>query len=388
MPAVEHDGSKRGDTPAKREDHASDPKPDTKPAPKDGDGKQAKSKKSLGDDLDNLGKPKEKAEESPSDDADFDRPETPKGLRDAYKKTKAELDTYRKKATEYEQLVTRTKQETEEALKKDWEPRLAESEKRRSELETELRFLDYARSEDFKAKFHTPWEEGWKTALSEFEGLKVTTSDGQERDFHPSDLHALLGMPNFRAREIANAMFGTAAPDIMRHRAELMKLTGAKEKALQEWKQRGSERDAKLAEERKMTVKRWSDGIDEFSGEYPELFGEKDGDQEGNTLLRNGKTLARLAFLGEGLPDGLTAEQRRDTMLDAQTKIAVRGMAYGRVYRDLKSAEAKIAELEEKLKGYEGSEPGQGSEGRDHGASGGSERTPEDEIDAIKGTHY
>lgn len=355
------------------------------------DGKEKPKRRSLGDDIDNLGNPKDDKKEEPKDeDAEWDRPETPRKLRDAYKKTKGEVELSKKRIGELEQLVAKTKQETEDSLKKDWEPRLAESEKRRSELETELRFLDYSRSEDYKAQFQTPWEEGWKAALSEFEGLKVTAPDGSEREFAPQDLHALINMPNFRAREIANAMFGTAAPDIMRHRAEIMRLTGARDKALNEWKQKGSERDAQIAAQRKETVKRWSDSIETFRGEYPELFGEREADSDGNKLLRDGNSLVRAAFLGEGIPEGLTSDQRREIILDAQSKVGVRAMAYGRAMRDLKKAEARISELEGKLKGYEGSEPEPGGHGGQRGDSGGGgkERSPEDEIDAIPGTRW
>jgi hypothetical protein len=387
----------------------SEPNRDT-PAPKDKPAKPATeqqrqepakdkpAKRSLGEDIEGVLKPKEQpkqgdqkpAQSGEDPDRLFESPETPKRLRETYKATKAELEKTSSRVKELEASVERAKAEASESVRKDYETRLAASEKRRAELDTELRFLDYQRSEDYNSKYHTPLRDAWKETMSAVNGMTITDAEGNEREVAPHDIAALLTMANPAARKAAERMFGTAAPEIMTYRQKLMGLTTAREKALEEWKVKGSERDEQVAKERQEIVKRWESDIDGYREDHPELFGDREGDEGGNQLIRSGLKLARTAFLAEGVPDGLTTTQRREAVLNAQSQLTVRAMAFPRVLRDLKSAEAEIESLRTRLAEYESTElePGNRRQGESESGRGKRDLSPEEQIDALPGVRF
>lgn len=353
----------------------SDEQPPSKPAKAAKDGKR----KSLGDDLDGLfSEAKDSSEASESRQGDeldvdklFDAPTTPKQLREAYKAAKQRADDLEK-----------SQKETSEKVSSEWREKLDVAERRRAELETELRFHNYAKSEDYKANYEKPLKDAWMNTLEQFRGLKMDDGQGGEAEFNPEVMVSLMQMPNFKAREEAQRMFGTAYPEVMEARKSLMALHNARDKALEDWRQKGSEREAQMIEQRKEVVKRWQSDLDEYLDDGGELFGNRDGDDQGNNLLSEGKKLVRVGILGSDVPEGLTSEQRQSFIMEAQTKLAARAVGFGRAIRDLRAAKAKIEALEKRLKEFEGSEPGQGG-GRQTDPAGSSNKTPEDEIDAL-----
>lgn len=375
------------------------PKPSAKPPDKakpTDTGKESENpkapKKSLGDDLDSVLKPKPKTEPKvepkPQDgendpDKVFEHPETPKALRETYKRTKDELSKASARLKELETQVEASRREASETVRSELNPRIAAAERRAAELESELRFANYERSEDFNSRYQTPLREAWESAITQFEGMTITDAHGNEREFAPPDMARLMSLPNAQARKFAQEMFGTAAPEVMAVRAKLMDLTNARSKALEEWKTKGSEREKQIADQRKAVREQWDTSIKEYQNEYPDLFGPADGDSEGNALLDKGLSIVRTAFVGEGLPDGITPAQKHEAVLAAQTLTSIRAMAFPRLLRNFNKAQSEIEELKAKLAEYEGSEPGQGN--RNHGDEGRSSRgrSPEDEIDAL-----
>lgn len=388
------------ETEPKPERTEASPKKEVPEKPKTEPAKEKPTKRSLGEDIDGVLKPKEqpqKQDQKPAQNGDdpdrlFEAPETPRRLRETYKATKAELEKTSFRVKELEESIERARTEASESVRKDYETRLAASEKRRAELDTELRFLDYQRSEDYNSKYHTPLRDAWKETMGAIDGMVITDPEGNERAVQPQDIAALMSMTNVAARKAADRMFGTAAPEIMTYRQKLMGLTTAREKALEEWKVKGSERDEQVQRERKEIVERWESEIEGFRIDHPELYGDRQGDEEGNSLLRAGTKLARTAFLAEGVPDGLTTTQRREHVLAAQSQLTVRAMAFPRVLRDFKAAEAEITKLRKRLAEYESTElePGDRRNGDGGGDAGGRGRelTPEEQIDAIPGVRF
>jgi predicted secreted protein len=198
-----------------------------------------------------------------------------------------------------------------------------------------------------------------------------------------------MTMPTAQARARAAEVFGQiAAADIMRHRAQLIGLTTSRDKALEDWRQKGSEREAamtKSAEERqRQMLNVFVDGIKGFQSDYPELFGEDSADKEGNELLRQGHVITKLAFLADGLPDGLTPEQRQDAIITAQTQVATRAAAYGRERLRVQRLQKENATLRDKLKQYENSEPVPDTPAA-QGQRAEKDLSPEDLIDRLPG---
>lgn len=380
------------DLPGSELDGSPAPKPESKPAPKP-DAKPAKRK--LGEDLDSVvGDPEPEGEKpDPTDgktkgedgDSMFDGPTVPKQLREAYKKTREELEQVRGRAKELETAAERAASEQASKLHKEYKEKLEASERRRSELETEIRYLDYERSQEFEEKYHGPLKQEWKATMDDLEGMVISDGD-KEREVTPQDVARLLTLNNVQARKVCDELFGSAASVVMEHRAKLMSMTNARAKAINEWKEKGSQRDAEVQKQRQAMREKWQSDIEGYQQEYPDMFGRVEGDDAGNRLIDSGMGLARKAFLAEGVKEGLTPEQRREEVLEAQTMVALRAAAYPRVLRDLKSAKAALKALQEKLSEYEGSEPEPGGKrGGDAGGRGGKEQTPEDAIDALPG---
>lgn len=388
------------DQPAKRESQKPEPKPESKPDAKpDGDKAPAQpGKRKLNPDVEAAMKGpdkkdahqdgKAKPDDGKSQSDPFDAPETPKSLREAYKRVREESETRAAKLKELEEKLPTVEKEVAERVRKEYEPRLSASEKRRAELEEEMRFSNYERTEEFNKQYHTPLVEAWKAVGSSIEGIIITDSEGKEREATLQDVVALTGMANPQARAKAHELFGTAAPEIMQHRANILRLTGEKQKAIDTWRQEGSKRDEAMQAQKKASVQRWSSELDGYAKDYPDLYGRRESDPEGNEMLDRGDKLIRLAFLAEGLPDGLTTQQRHEAHLESQVEVSARAKAFPRVVRDLTRAKGEIEALKKRLAEYESSEPGPG--GRDTDRSGGSSgggayKTPEEEIDAMPG---
>ena len=394
IPATGFDG-KHDDPPPKPADRSPEPKPGDRDDPKPGKEDPKPSKRRLPEDIDGLVKPKPKAdsgkkpEDEKVEDSEFEAEAVPKRLRETYRATKENLTKAEQRVRELEETVEKAKKETADSVRTEYEKKLEDIDRRRAELETELRFSNYSKSEEYKEKYHGPLREAWKETLAGIEGMTVEDSEGNTREVNSDDISRLMAMPNAQARKVATEMFGTAASEIMQYRAKLMGLTTARDKALEEWRTKGSEREAQMAKDRQAMVKSWESDIQGYQTDYPELFGKRDGDADGNALIDAGNRLARKAFLAEGIPDGLTPEQRREEVLGAQTMTALRAMAYPRVLRDLNAAKSEIEELKSKLAEYQGTEPEPGGKPSRGGTSGsGKEATPEDAIDSIIGEGY
>lgn len=363
------------------------------PEPKAKESKEEKpNRKPLGDDIDALVKKPEpkpdakaKADDTPVDEKDFDAPTVPKKLREAYKRERETRTALEKERDEYKGKLTNAEKSAREALEKEYTPRVEAAEKRRAEIESEFRFLDYQRSEDYKERYEGPLKEAWKGVADSLEGMKVNLPNGEEADFDLSHVYALTRMANPQARKVATDMFGTAAPEVMTMRSKIMELSRARDKAVDEWKAKGSEREAQREQMHAETVKNWEREVAEYQQEYPDEFGHRDADDEGNGLVDSGMKLARLAILGAGLPEGLTTDQRRQRVLDAQRDLTLRASAFGRTRRDLNKARAENDELREKLKEYEKSEPLPGNARGETGTDTGRDERPEDAIDRILG---
>lgn len=365
------------------------PKAEEKPEPKAKESEKP-ARKSLGDDIDALVKKPEpkaekaKADDTPVDDKDFDAPAVPKKLREAYRKERETRTAVEKERDDYKGKLTTAEKQAREALEKEYTPRIEAAEKRRAELETEFRFLDYKRSEDYKEKYEGPLKEEWKSIGDSFDGMKVTLASGEETEFDLSHVYQLTRMTTAQARKAASEMFGTAAPEVMSARTRVMRLMDARDKAVEEWSAKGSEREAQREKQHDEAVKYWEGGVKEYQTEYPDEFGHRDGDDEGNGLIDRGMKLAQLAIRGSGIPDGLTSEQRRETVLNAQRDLTLRAMAFPRTLRDLNKARAEIEELRSKLKEFEGSEPTPGNARGEPGTEAGKDELPEAAIDRIR----
>jgi hypothetical protein len=251
--------------------------------------------------------------------------------------------------------------------------------KRIDELEGEIKFVDYSKSAEFKAKFEQPYEETWKNAMVELKELTVSNPDGSSRAFAAQDLLNLVNMPLVKARELATELFGDSAGDVMDQRKEIRKLFDAKTAALEEARKNGSQREQQRNEERQRTEAEaqqiiksvWEKENTEIVNhpKVGEFFKPVDGDDELNTALQKGYAFVDETFGLNPAAEKLTAEQRAD-IVRRHAAMRNRAAAFTSLTIRLARERAEKAELRKKLAEYEKSEP------TTKGAEGAPEGTP------------
>ena len=307
-----------------------------------------------------------KDEPAPTAKAEPAKPEPTsiKQFREQYDLTKKERDDFAAKVSELERARSEgTRKEVEEATK-SLKAEMDSIRKNAEELDTEVRYLNYTRSGEYKQKYETPLREAWQTALGDIDGIRVTDADGTERDASHHDIMAILNVPVAKAAIIAQETFGPAAPEIMAHRRRLLELTQARDKSISEWKEKGAQREVERSKQvegrqsrsRELFESQFSD----YEKSHPQLFGREDGDDDGNKLLDESDRLIRIALKGEGVDADMGYEDKVDLITKAQAQVALRARAYGRERLRVIRLQQKVAELEKKVGKVRSSEPGQG----------------------------
>ena len=335
------------------------------------------------DDLFNLDKlvaPKTEAAKAP--EPAKPEPASLKQFREQYELTKKERDDFAAKVAELERAKSEgTRKEVEEATKA-LKAEMDSIRKNAEELDTEVRYLNYTRSSEYKQKYEGPLREAWQTALGDIEGIRVTDPDGNERDANHQDIMALLNVPVAKAAIIAQETFGAAAPEIMAHRRRLIELTQARDKSISEWKEKGAQREV---ESKKQLEGRQTRSRDLFESQFADyekthaqLFGREEGDEDGNKLLDESDRLVRIALKGEGIDADMGYDDKVDLITKAQAQVALRARAYGRERLRVIRLQQKVAELEKKVGKVRSSEPGQGE-----GTSTATRVAPKNAEDAI-----
>jgi len=307
-----------------------------------------------------------KDEPAPTVKAEPSKPEPTsiKQFREQYDLTKKERDDFAAKVSELERARSEgTRKEVEEATK-SLKAEMDSIRKNAEELDTEVRYLNYTRSGEYKQKYETPLREAWQTALGDIDGIRVTDADGTERDASHHDIMAILNVPVAKAAIIAQETFGPAAPEIMAHRRRLLELTQARDKSIAEWKEKGAQREVERSKQvegrqsrsRELFESQFSD----YEKSHPQLFGREEGDDDGNKLLDESDRLIRIALKGEGVDADMGYEDKVDLITKAQAQVALRARAYGRERLRVIRLQQKVAELEKKVGKVRSSEPGQG----------------------------
>lgn len=369
----------------------------TPPASPDPTPTPAPTAKSNPDDLLNLDRftqkqepvEKPKVEDAPKRTEKTD-PSSLKQFREQYEMTKKERDDLASKIQELERAkADGTRKEIEEATKA-LKGEMDSIRKRAEELDTEVRYLNYTRSSEYKEKYETPLRNAWKSALDDIDGIRVTEEDGTERDVSHEDIMAILSVPTAKAAIIAQEMFGAAAPELMAHRRRILELTQARDASIKEWKEKGAQREVEKSKQLEGRQSRsrelFDSSIKDYETRHAQLFAKEDGDEDGNKLLDEGDQLIRIAMRGEGVDADLGYDDKVDLITKAQAQVALRARAYGRErLRNIK-LQQRIAELEKKVGKVRASEPGQGGGVAESGRS--APKNPEDAIDEIQGSGW
>ena len=273
-------------------------------------------------------------------------------LRRDYRRLHAENERL---ATELQQVKSRKPNESNED-RKVIDARLETLEKRNRELEEEISYRDYTKSTEFQEKFRKPFETKLARVYRQVADFSVRTEDGGERPATREDFDRVLEAGQSDARRIAKEIFGEEDfREVLQFRRELNELQQNADDEAKSWREKSKEREqSQISEQRKIRDQAevaFKKSIDTYVEKYPELFGQVEGDEELNNALTKGFTEA-----DKSQDRRLPLDQRVDLLAAGRLKQAV----FGRNMIQIKRLKSRVAELEEALKAYEKSEPGEG----------------------------
>lgn len=274
------------------------------------------------------------------------------------KALQARVKEFESKAAAPDETEVKKLRETTETLQK-----------RAKQLEERLQYTDYQQSEDYQDKYWKPFEETYQRAYKVVGDMEVSTPDGNVRPATQDDFDKVMGLASHKAaRDLAKEMFPEDWPLVMQQRQAVLEKNEVRVKALEEFKKNGAELTAKQKEQqtqhRKALTELFRKEAETSVEKYPQWFKADKEDKKGAELLQRGFEYADSAF-GSPAKDADGNEVKLGPEDMARRHSVVRNKAAGFDYaiHKLNLANALIKELQEKLKGFDESDPG-GGEGR------------------------
>ncbi len=278
------------------------------------------------------------------------------------------VDEWKTKYAEVEKQLLETKKLIPDELGRKTEvERFTAAEKRAQELEQEIRYVNYAKSQEFQEKYQKPYEEAWQRAMVEMQELAVSDPEtGESRKASANDLLEVVNAPLIKAKQMAQEKFGDFADEVMSHRKEVRRLFEEQSAALKRAREEGGEREktiqsqqqAMLTELQSHAKSAW-EKAQEASLSDPEngaFFKPVEGDDERNNLLQRGYEFVDTSTQENPLDPRLTPEQRA-TVVKKHVAVRNRAAAYGVIKHEFKKLQAKYSAIEKKLQQYEASTP-------------------------------
>jgi hypothetical protein len=359
-----------------------DEKPaETKPAAGDetkpvGDEKPAETKPAVGDETKPAPDTKPAADVPPAHKAAT--------LRDELARSRSEAADWKGK---YEKLAAESSRPKPDPEKEQLLKSRDEWTKTRAELENELKFARYERSQEYKEKYQQPfldaYQQGQKLVASltlkepdqkdEFGGV---TEPGPSRKGTEADWDSLMAIQDEdTANKFIADHFGHNAARVTILRDRVQSLHTQMQTAIEDFRQQAGERETRLrdqaAKAQKETSDRWHAANAHAAEKYPRYFAPDPADPKGNALLEQGMRLTDLAFgvLDPSefpkLPPSIQAKLVNGRLPPAEmtllhSAVRNRAAAYDRLIARLQQREADNKDLSDKLAGYEKSEPGRG----------------------------
>lgn len=276
------------------------------------------------------------------------------------------VEQYKTKAKELEtKLAELSKSPLPPEKVKPFEEQINELKKRNEQLEKDMRFVDYQKTDEFKNRYQKPYEESWKRAMTELSEVTIMDDSGAERAIEAKDVLQLVNMPLREAKQLAQERFGDFADEVMQHRKEIRRLFDEQTTAIQKAREEGSEwqkqqeevRTKAFKETSESVIKHWNEANEAAAADpkYGKFFKPVEGDQEGNQRLAKGFELADRAF-SENPLNAKTPEERA-AIVRRHAAVRNRCAAFGRLVFQNQKYETRISELESKLKEYESAQP-------------------------------
>lgn len=286
-----------------------------------------------------------------------------KGYKDL-KQTKADMVALQ---TKYDELNGRVPQT--EAERKQLAEKLAGIEKAHAALQEEVKFYNYERSSDYKTNYEKPYHDaiarahrdmGELIAYEEDRSQPADETTGKypvkERKATPQDFDEVYSQPLGLAARLAAKKFGTeAAAIVLQHRKDIRQLGEKAVAALQEWKDKGAQREKDNATQNVQITERrnglWAQVNKDIQEKDKDIFGERADDKGWNDALAKGSAMADNYF-----SDRSAMPMEQKVVFDAHVRNRVAAFP-ALVYR-MRQLEAELAKRDSDLATLKGSAPG------------------------------
>lgn len=276
---------------------------------------------------------------------------------------------------EYKSRATKAESELLEARKSGFNPderkavdqRIADLQKANDALEKEIRYVNYAKSAEFKTKYQDPYEKAWERAANEVAEIRISDpQSGEQRAATTQDLYQVVVSPLNEARDLADSLFGKFADDVMQYRKEIRSLNEAQKAALKTAHDESINRDKEFNDKKQAfinqtagEIKKYWDAANHEFGERQDLafvFKPADTDEEHKGRLAKGFQLVDKAFAVNSADPKLTAEQRAEAVR-MHAAVRMRAAGFGPLLALKRAGDAKIAALEKELAEYKKTVP-------------------------------
>ena len=309
-------------------------------------------------------------------------------LRGELERSRSEAKEWRQKfeALQAESTKPKADAEKEQLLKsrEEWN-------KERETLQNELKFAKYERSAEYKEKYQQPFLNSYQEGQKLMAALTVKEPDkldefgavveaGKTRKGTEADWDKLMAISDEdSANKFIADHFGYNASRVILQRQKNLELFGTMNRAVEDFRKQAGEREGQMSElmgkQQKEVSERWHAANSAATQKYPELFAPDPADAKGNDLLFYGTRLTDLAFgvldpsEFSKLPESIQSKMVNGKLPSQEmtllhSAIRNRAAAHDRLVYRLKSKDAEIKSLQEKLDGFEESEPRKGQERR------------------------
>lgn len=252
--------------------------------------------------------------------------------------------------------------------------------KRLEEAETELRYMDFTKSQKYKEDYEKPYQVAYESAIEEVQELWVNNEDGTTRPATAQDFQRILNASQQDVRALATKMFGEAANDVLVARRGLVELTRKANREAKEYREQATERERQrtlqAAEQRQQAETLWNKASEMLREKYPDFFKPIEGDEEYNKELEAG-----YATVDKAYAQGLTIEE----MAARRAAVRHRAAAFRAQVLINRRLKTRVKELEGVVAEYEKSVPGEGKSGGEQrvAPAGDGYKSAEEEIDAL-----
>lgn len=282
-------------------------------------------------------------------------------IRKAYEARGLELKTAREEAAKWQKDFNDARKAGYTEAESKYKADLEAANKRAQELDTQVKYTAFERSEEFKTQYQKPISEAWTRTMEDLKGVKILDSNGNETEETATSQHVvqLCQMSGIQAAKQAKAWFGDAATEVLAHRRQILELNQKKDAAIKEWNEKGSEMTAAKEKEeaaRQSEVdQQLNSNLVKFTDIIPGFKPPQDTEALG--FHKAGLATVALALKGEGLPPGLTESQIMTRRVEAQAKMIAKSIAYGPVAHENMKLKAELEALKTELLGYKKSTP-------------------------------